>query len=133
MSTRRRLARFNRAYANRLIGRTVSAMPGFGAVLHHGRSTGRLYRTPVMVFRSGGDVVFALPYGADSDWVRNVLAAGGCDLLTGGRAFHLAEPRVYTDESQHDVPAPVRVVLRRLRVTSFMALRVPSSAEGEPR
>lgn len=123
MSTRRRLARFNRVFANRLIGRTVSAMPGFGAVLHHGRRTGRLYRTPVMVFRSGGDYVLALPYGVDSDWVRNVLAAGGCDLLTGGRAFHLVEPRVHTDEAQHDIPAPVRVVLKRLGATSFMALR----------
>jgi deazaflavin-dependent oxidoreductase (nitroreductase family) len=125
MSTRRRLARFNRAFANRLIGRTVSALPGFGAVLHHGRSTGRLYRTPVMVFRSGGDYVLALPYGVDSDWVRNVLAAGGCDLLTGGRAIHLVEPRVYTDEAQQDIPAPVRLVLKRLGTTSFMALLDP--------
>ena len=52
-----------------------------------------------------------------------VLAAGGCDLLTGGRGYHLVEPRVYTDEAQHDIPAPVRLVLRRLGATSFMALR----------
>jgi len=123
MSTRRRLARFNRAFANRLIGRTVSAMPGFGAVLHHGRSSGRPYRTPVMVFRGGEDYVLALPYGVDSDWVRNVLAADGCDLLTGGRAVRLTDPRVYVDEAQHDIPAPVRVVLKRLGATSFMALR----------
>ncbi|MDN3352018.1 nitroreductase family deazaflavin-dependent oxidoreductase [Actinomadura sp. DC4] len=131
MSTRRRLARFNRVFANRLIGRTVSALPGFGAVLHHGRRTGRLYRTPVMVFRGGEDYLLALPYGSDSDWVRNVLAAGGCDLLTGGRALHMAEPRVYADESQHDIPAAVRLVLKRLRVTEFMALRAASSEHKE--
>jgi hypothetical protein len=34
MSVRRRLARFNRAVANPLIGRVVSATPGFGAVFH---------------------------------------------------------------------------------------------------
>ncbi len=123
MSTRRRLARFNRVFANRLIGRTVSAMPGFGAVLHDGRSSGRRYRTPVMVFGGGDRYVLALPYGADSDWVRNVLAAGGCDLLTGGRAMRMAEPRVYADASRSDVPAPVRAVLRRLGVTEFLALR----------
>jgi deazaflavin-dependent oxidoreductase (nitroreductase family) len=128
MSTRRRLARFNRVFANRLIGRTVSTMPGFGAVLHQGRRSGDPYRTPVMVFRGGGGYVLALPYGVDSDWVRNVLAAGGCDLLTGGRAVRLVEPRVSADGS--DVPAPVRIVLKRLGATEFMTLRPVETGVG---
>jgi len=85
MSTRRRLARFNRALANPLIGRVVERTPGFGAVIHRGRRSGRECRTPVMVFRRGGRCVLALPYGSESDWVRNTLAAGGCDLVTRGR------------------------------------------------
>jgi deazaflavin-dependent oxidoreductase (nitroreductase family) len=128
MSIRRRLARFNRAFANRVLGPTLPALPGFGAVLHRGRTSGRPYRTPVMVFRSGELYVFALPYGADSDWVKNVLAADGCDLRTRGRSVRLVEPRVYENDSQRDLPAIVRWALKRLGATEFMALR-PAGAD----
>jgi deazaflavin-dependent oxidoreductase (nitroreductase family) len=133
MPIRRRLARFNRVFANRLIGRAVAATPGFGAVLHRGRRSGREYRTPVMVFRHGERFVFALPYGADADWVKNVLAAGGCELRTRGRRIPMTEPRVYADDERRDVPAPVRRALRWLGAREFLELRVsrPPSSEQE--
>ena len=130
MSIRRRLARFNRVVANPLIGRVVSATPGFGAVVHRGRRTGREYRTPVMVFRDGERYVFALPYGRESDWARNVLAAGGCDLLSRGRRIQLAEPRLHRDVPP-GVPAFVRGVLRRLGGTEYLTLTRPSSDSQE--
>lgn len=130
MSIRRRLARFNRVFANRLLGPTLPALPGFGAVLHRGRGSGRTYRTPVMVFRSGELYVFALPYGADSDWVKNVLAAGGCDLRTRGRGVHLVEPRVEENDVPSAIPSAVRWVLTRLGTTEFMVLK---PADREPR
>jgi deazaflavin-dependent oxidoreductase (nitroreductase family) len=135
MSMRRRMARFNRAAANPLIGRIVTATPGFGAVIHRGRRSGREYRTPVMVFRDGGRYVIALPYGSDSDWVRNTLAAGGCDLLTHGRRIRMVEPAVYTDDERAGVPALVRQALRLAGANEFMSLRpaetpVASAEEG---
>jgi deazaflavin-dependent oxidoreductase (nitroreductase family) len=130
MSIRRRLARFNRAFANRLLGPTLPALPGFGAVLHRGRRSGRPYRTPVMVFRSGELYVLALPYGADADWVRNVLAAGGCDLRTRGRSVRLVEPRVEENDMRSAVPSVVRWALERLGTTEFMVLK---PADREPR
>jgi deazaflavin-dependent oxidoreductase (nitroreductase family) len=123
MSIRRRLARFNRVFANRLLGPTLPALPGFGAVLHRGRRSGRPYRTPVMVFRSGELYVLALPYGADSDWVKNVLAAGGCDLRTRGRSVRLVEPRVEENDTRSAVPSVVRWALERLGTTDFMVLK----------
>ena len=132
MSIRRRLARFNRVFANRILGPAVPALPGFGAVLHRGRRSGRPYRTPVMVFRSGELYVLALPYGSDSDWVKNVLAAGGCDLRTRGRRVRLVEPRVYDNDSQSDIPAVVRWALKRLNATEFMALRPADADRGGP-
>ena len=47
---------------------------------------GRLYQTPVNVFAAKDGYVFALTYGPDTDWVKNVLAAGGCELRTRGHA-----------------------------------------------
>lgn len=122
MTLRRRLARFNRVFANRIIGRVMARLPGFGAVHHRGRRSGREYRTPVKVFRRGDSYVVSLPYGSDSDWVKNVLAAGGCDLVTRGRRLQLVNPTVYVDEEQAVVPAFIRVALKRVNATEFLAL-----------
>src|SRR5690348_16112105 len=83
------LARFNRHATNRLTSVFAGRAPGFGIVIHTGRRSGRVYRTPVNAFRDGDDDLIALTYGAQADWVRNVLAAGGCTLVTRGRAVRL--------------------------------------------
>jgi len=49
-----------------------------GLVVHRGRRSGRVYDTPVLVFPADDGYVIALTYGPDTDWIRNVLAAGGC-------------------------------------------------------
>jgi deazaflavin-dependent oxidoreductase (nitroreductase family) len=118
----KRLARFNTLVTNRLVRRVAAVLPGFGIVSHVGRRSGRLYRTPVNVFRHGERYVFALTYGPDADWVRNVLAAGGCGLETRGRTVELREPERFTDPTRHLVPLPVRWALRLLRVDEFLAL-----------
>jgi deazaflavin-dependent oxidoreductase (nitroreductase family) len=92
-------------------------------VVHQGRSSGRTYRTPVNAFaRPDGGFTLALTYGPDSQWVRNVVAGGGCTLETSGRSVRLTNPRVVQDPSRRPVPAPVRVVLGLLRVDHFMLL-----------
>lgn len=117
-----RLARFNTRVTNRLTRRVAGRLPGFGIVSHVGRRSGRVYRTPVNVFRDGERYVFALTYGPDADWVRNVLAAGRCGLETGGRTVELRDPERFTDPTRHVVPLPVRWALRLLRVDEFLAL-----------
>lgn len=123
MSTQRRLARFNRVFGNRIVGRILPRVPGFGAIHHHGRKSGRDYRTPVKVFRSGDSYVVSLPYGADSDWVKNVLAAGNCVLATRGQRVRMVEPTVYTDSGQAEIPAFLRKALKRVNATEFLELK----------
>jgi deazaflavin-dependent oxidoreductase (nitroreductase family) len=118
----RRMARFNRRVTNRLTRPFARGLPGFGVVEHTGRRSGRRYRTPVNVFCSGTSYVIALTYGVDSEWVQNVLAAGGCDLVTRGRRHRLTAPAIVHDESRRLVPPPVRQILRLLRVTDFLRL-----------
>src|SRR5438046_8214286 len=43
-------------------------------VRHVGRTSGKPYETPVHAVRTDGGFIVALPYGAGTDWVRNVLA-----------------------------------------------------------
>ena len=123
MAFRKRLARVNRQVTNRITGPLARWLPGFGVIVHTGRKSKRRYRTPVNVFAAPDGYVVALTYGADSDWVRNVLAAGGCELESRGRTRHLTAPRIFHDESRRPVPPAVRPILRLIGVADFMALR----------
>src|SRR5215472_11318373 len=128
MAMGRRMATVNRYVTNRVLGGPAHLLPGFGVVHHIGRRTGRRYQTPVNVFRTPGGYVFALTYGSRAEWVRNVLAEGGCDLVTRGRRVRLTSPRLLHDERQSMMPAHVRMVLRLVHVDEFLELdRVPDA------
>jgi deazaflavin-dependent oxidoreductase (nitroreductase family) len=122
MTLNRRFARFNRTLANRIVGPTLARLPGFGMIHHRGRRSGREYRTPVKIFRHGDDYVITLPYGSSADWVKNVLAAGGCELVTGRRRVRLVQPRLFTDDGSVHIPKILRLALSRMNVTEFFAL-----------
>jgi deazaflavin-dependent oxidoreductase (nitroreductase family) len=130
----KRLARFNRLVTNRVVGPVARRLPGFAIVSHVGRRSGRVYRTPVNLFRAEARYVIALTYGSDSQWVLNVLAAGAVDIETRGQRLHLVGPEVVTDAQRSLVPPPVRQVLRLVNVSEFMLLRRagagPVNAEG---
>jgi deazaflavin-dependent oxidoreductase (nitroreductase family) len=101
----------------------ASRLPGFGVLTHTGRSTGRRYRTPLIVLPRGDDYVIGLWYGSDVHWVKNVLAAGGCELQTRGRTVRLAEPRVSADPARRVLPLPLRWAGSVVGVTEFLRLR----------
>ena len=119
--------RFMRPFTTRVVNPITrpfaGRLPGFGILSYVGRRSGRRYRTPINVFRHGQDYVVALTYGSDVDWVKNVMAAGGCELETMGRSFHLTDPRLFVDPRQRLMPLPVRLFLRLMRVTEFLSLR----------
>jgi deazaflavin-dependent oxidoreductase (nitroreductase family) len=109
---------------NRISRRFAGRLPGFGILLYRGRKSGKPYRTPMNVFRRGDEYVLALTYGSDVQWVKNVLAAGGCELVTRGRTIRLVDPRLFVDPSRRTMPRPVRFFLGLMRVTEFMRLQI---------
>ncbi len=125
------LARFNRRVTNRVAGVFAGQAPGFSMLIHTGRRSGKTYRTPILTFRDGDGYRIALTYGDGADWVRNVLAAGGCDLLTRGRLLHLTDPRVIRDPAQRWAPPPVRLALRLIGAP--LSLRLTRAATQEKR
>jgi deazaflavin-dependent oxidoreductase (nitroreductase family) len=124
VSTRlgRGMARFNLRVTNRLTRPPARRLPGFGVVVHRGRRSGRTYETPVNVFRADGGYVVALTYGAEAEWVKNVVAAGGCELIVHGRRLRAEAPQVFRDDKQSAAPRAVRPILRFMRVTEFLRL-----------
>ena len=130
----RLVARLNKAGLNRVTKHIAPWMPGLGVVVHRGRRSGRVYQTPVNVFTAGDGYVIALTYGPGSDWVRNVLAEGGCELRTRGRVIAVTSPRVFHDETRRDIRPLERQALRVLGVADFLPLSTApaTSATGQP-
>ena len=129
---RTRMWRF-RQVATRFIDPLVlpvaTRLPAFGVLTHVGRKSGRVYRTPVNLFRRGGNYLFFLTYGSDVQWVKNVFAAGSCSVETGGRVVELIEPELINDPELRPAPAHVRFVERRIAgVTQYLRMRIASSA-----
>ncbi|OBJ81078.1 hypothetical protein A9W96_29475 [Mycobacterium sp. 1245852.3] len=84
-------------------------MPHMAVIEHTGRSSGNLYRTPVMAFVEGDAISIVLNYGTTSDWVRNVQAAGSADVVHQGRRYRLTDPRVIPTGSA-ELPPVVRAM-----------------------
>ncbi|MFE5706350.1 nitroreductase family deazaflavin-dependent oxidoreductase [Rhodococcus koreensis] len=120
MALPRSIARFNRVVTNRVSRRVATILPGFAVVEHRGRTSGKTYRTPVNVFVVDGRYRFALTYGAHSDWVRNVVAAGGCTIVTRRRTVHLTDPRIGTDGTHSWAPPGVRTVLEVIAADQYL-------------
>jgi deazaflavin-dependent oxidoreductase (nitroreductase family) len=123
----RRLARLNLRVTNPVLRHAAVRLPGFAIIHHTGRRSGRAFTTPANLYRDGDRYVIALMYGRDSQWVRNVLAAGAFDVVTRNRPLHLVEPELVHDPTRSCVPAPVRPILRLLRVTDFLIARYSAS------
>jgi deazaflavin-dependent oxidoreductase (nitroreductase family) len=122
------VGRWNKAGLNRVTRHLAPWIPGLGLVVHHGRRSGKVYQTPVNVFPTGEGFVIALTYGPDTDWVKNVLAADGCELRTRGRVVRLTAPRLFHDETRRQIRPLEREVLRVLGVTDFLSLTTAPTA-----
>jgi deazaflavin-dependent oxidoreductase (nitroreductase family) len=125
---KRSVAAFNRAITNRITIRFADRLPGFAILTSVGRKSGRLCRTPVNVFREPGGFLIALTYGRDSGWVKNVLAAGRCQLETHRVTYHLTEPVIVNDPTRRRFPLLVRIVLGLIDANDF--LQLSTSVDG---
>jgi deazaflavin-dependent oxidoreductase (nitroreductase family) len=119
---KRWVAAFNLAITNRITSRFAARLPGFGILTHRGRKSGRVYRTPVNVFRAPNGFLIALTYGRESEWVKNVLTAGGCQLETCRVRYQLSAPTIVHDPSRRTFPLLVRMILGLIGANDFMQL-----------
>ncbi|WP_270886970.1 nitroreductase family deazaflavin-dependent oxidoreductase [Pedococcus sp. 5OH_020] len=119
----RAVGRLNKVALNHLTRPLLRHLPGFAVIHHRGRRSGREFQTPVNLFPKPGGYVVALTYGPETDWVRNVLAAGECVVETRGTLVRCGQPRVYRDPERHHIRAFERAVLGAIQVEYFLELR----------
>jgi deazaflavin-dependent oxidoreductase (nitroreductase family) len=102
---------------------------GMAAQIQHvGRLSGRVYVTPASARVHGDVIVIALTFGNQSDWARNVLAAGGCTIRIDGRSYRATNPRLLSREEAGPLLksafSPVqRAGMRVLGVRQFLRLQ----------
>ena len=87
----RKLSRATRGPAMKSAG-----TPGaYASIVEHvGRASGRAYRTPVRAAATDDGFVITLPYGPDTDWVKNVLAGGTATIVNEGRVTDVVKPEI---------------------------------------
>jgi deazaflavin-dependent oxidoreductase (nitroreductase family) len=105
----RSIARFNKHATNLVVGPLAPRLPYMAVIEHKGRKSGKRYQTPVMAFVEDGTLSVVLNYGTESDWVRNVQAAGSAGVMHRGERYQLTGPLVVPIDTP-ELPPAVRVV-----------------------
>jgi deazaflavin-dependent oxidoreductase (nitroreductase family) len=97
-------------------------------IRHVGRRSGRSYLTPAGARLTGDTFVVPLTFGNQSDWSRNVRAAGGCTIKLEGTEYRAIQPQL----ADRDQAAPVvraafgpveRAMFRILGIRQYLLLR----------
>lgn len=76
-----------------------------GLLEHVGRRSGIVRFTPVHPVPTADGFRIIVPLGSESQWARNVLAAGHCRLQVGEEIHELDEPRLIAPALAEGVPA----------------------------
>jgi len=116
----------NKYLLNPLMLRLAGRRHWYASVIEHtGRRSGKPYRTPIVVDRVGEHVIIPLPYGTQVDWVRNVLAAGQADVVSGGQSFHLVSPELISStQALPELPHDRRRTFERVSIGHFLRARI---------
>ena len=98
-------------------------------IRHAGRKSGRAYVTPAGARVSGDVAVIPLTFGNESDWSKNVRAAGGCSIRANGRDYDATGPEFLGRDDAgpllRSAFGPVeRASFRLLGIKQFLRLRV---------
>ena len=92
MTFPRALARYTRGAVNTMTLH-FAGHAAFADLEHMGRKSGIVHHTPVRAFRTGETVVVGLNFGRQSDWYRNIKAAGTCRMRLGREQLTSARQR----------------------------------------
>lgn len=120
-----RVRRFARDVGNPQMLRSAGR-PGANAsiIRHTGRTSGKPYETPVTAVVTADGFVIALPYGPNTDWLKNVLAQESATLVHEGNSYRVDRPQmVPSAAAASDFSARERRTLRWFGVDECLRLR----------
>jgi deazaflavin-dependent oxidoreductase (nitroreductase family) len=117
---------FNKHILNPLMLQLAGRKGFYAAALHHvGRKSGSRYATPVRADPTPDGFVIPLPYGTNVDWLKNVMAAGSAELVTGGTVLPVDRPELITAVAAgRHLPVWVKRQLDRHGVSEYLRLYI---------
>jgi deazaflavin-dependent oxidoreductase (nitroreductase family) len=123
--------RFHHAVGNPLQMRSAGRPGTYASVIRHqGRTTGRIYETPVWAAATEDGFAIAIVYGSRTDWVKNVLASGAAAIVHEGDTYEVDRPEIVPMESARAYfPAALQRTHRDLRVDRCLRVRRVTVAE----
>ena len=72
---------FNKRFTNKITaGLAGKRYSPFSPIEHVGRKSGKRYATPIITLKRGDNFIFALTYGPQVNWYRNILASSTAGL-----------------------------------------------------
>lgn len=78
-----------------LVLKSAGTPGAYASVVRHvGRTTGRAYETPVQAVAIDDGFVIALPYGPNTDWLKNVLTSGSATIVDEGNTYGVNRPEI---------------------------------------
>lgn len=122
------LAKASVTFMKPLSGRRL--LPLWGVVHYRGRKSGREMSTTVQVRGTSDTFLIALPWGAGTQWVRNVQAAGGCILTWRGTDYRAESPEILGIDDATAFRGWERALLRLVKINQFLRLRRVSASGG---
>ena len=127
-----RVRRYARDVGNPRQLRSAGTPGAHASVLRHtGRKSGTQYQTPVTARWTADGFVIGLPYGPNTDWLKNVLASGSATLMHDGRSYPCDELEVVPmGEAADDFSAAERRILRLMGVDECLRMHRVESVAG---
>ncbi len=101
------------------------------ALLHHvGRKSGKAFVTPLTAHKSEDTIIIPMPYGTETDWLRNLQAAGQGVVELDNRSYGVDEPEVVPVDEVMPLLSPMVARLVQLHDTEkALRLHVTGAAE----
>jgi deazaflavin-dependent oxidoreductase (nitroreductase family) len=102
--------------------------PLWGVLRHTGRTSGKVYATPVVALKTQDGFIIPLPFGEATQWIKNLAAAGGGAIRHAGREHKIGEPRtIDSQEAAAHLPGWIRAVAARFGIRQWVLVRRVSS------
>ena len=109
------------------VGRRIAGtrwLPLWGVLRHVGRRSGSAYEIPVVALPTSGGFLIPLPFGDQTQWLKNIQAADHASVRHAGHDYVVDHPEVVDIKTAGpDLPGWVRFAARRVGIGRFVRVR----------
>lgn len=97
----------------------------FSKLIHKGRKSGKIYKTPVVATFVDDKIIIPLSYGDQVDWLRNILATEQCEIVYRRVRMMAEQPKVLSSKEVFAIiPEKRRQFFERFKLEKFLYMQI---------